>query len=189
VRRFQTHLLNQIPRGPRRRQGSTSIKASGLCVSCGGTRSSQFHPAPQEWSDFYHCVQNVSPSSKKKTMRLCHSCYGSISKQFSCSALERVGPNNNNYINIAVVDVAANNVCRRSNKFPAVPIKDSFGILEDTVSTVLMFRYAGTRGYSRNKERLPSFPSIDDAQRCKSPLPHMLSSTSHTLFGSRVTGT
>jgi hypothetical protein len=84
-----------------------------LCVIFFGTfepinfNDPQFHTAPQEWSDFYHCLQNVSPISKKKPMRLCHSCYGSISKQFACSALERVGPNNNNDADIAVVDVVA----------------------------------------------------------------------------------
>jgi hypothetical protein len=41
----------------------------------------------------YHCT-NVCPSSKRKTMRLYHSYYGSISKQFACSALEQVGPKN-----------------------------------------------------------------------------------------------
>jgi hypothetical protein len=156
-----------MPRGPRRRQGSISIKASGLCVSCGGMRSSPFHPAPQEWSDFYHWVQYVSSSSKKNPIRLCHSCYGSISKQFACSALERVGPNNDNNNDIATV--VANNACRRSNSFPQSQFKLVWILFETQHLAVLMPDYAGARGFSRNNERQPSTcypPMTPKLNRC-----------------------
>jgi hypothetical protein len=55
-----------MPRGPRRRQGSISIKVSGLCFSCGGTRSSQFHPTPQELSDFYLVCKMLAQVAKRR---------------------------------------------------------------------------------------------------------------------------
>jgi hypothetical protein len=48
-------------------------------------------------------------------MRLCHSCYGSISKQFACSALERVGPNNNNNNDVAAVVATSKPIIKKSS--------------------------------------------------------------------------